>query len=217
MNQVIFPLTLAFMMMLAIHEEFHPNVQVSIDETIKGQPSVSFPAPSDGAESVLSPSGRYRARPFQLDDPKLGPTSHVLLEDTRQMRSISINPSSEGAVSASIQIQFVVDDNLIISWGCGTYCQSATLFSPDGKLLTQLAIHSVSPNFELAVTFASTAGDRNVRLVDLRTGRNLLSKPVPEKWSACSAIWTSAHVKLQPCDEDVQPSFLSLSIPELSF
>lgn len=206
-------LILSSILTSATHTSIDSDRQISIAESGVQESAVTLPSSLDIAQSISSPNGRYLAIPFQLEDQRFGTTRHVLLKDTWKMRSISINPNPDGVVSPSIQIKFVANDNFIISWGCGTYCQSAPLFSPEGNLLTKLGMHSVSPNLELAATLSLIAGDNNVHLIDLSTGKKLVSQYVCRRWSACSAKWTSADVELKSCNEDMQPNHLVLQLP----
>lgn len=213
MKYITLFLILSSILTLATHASIDSDRRSIAESGVQDSP-VTLLSSLDIAQSVSSPNGRYVAIPFQLEDGRLGTTRHVLLKDTWKMRSISINPNPDGVVSASIQIKFVTNDNFIISWGCGTYCQSAPLFSPDGNLLARLGIHSLSPNLELAATLSPIAGDSNVHLMDLSTGKRLVSQSVCRRWSACSAKWTSANVELKSCHEDMQPNQLVLQIPD---
>ena len=143
------------------------------------------------SEEVTSLNKQYVAYSIQVDKPNTGSTVSVIIKNIHLDQSITIDPNPSGRVNPSHSLKFVAGDNLIVSWGCGTHCQSALLYSPQGELLTHLGIHSLSQNQEFAVTFASTSDDHNIRLVDLRSGQTLQAYPISDKWrSACSAEWT---------------------------
>jgi hypothetical protein len=213
MKYVKLLLTLSSTLVLLACGSINLNDQISIAESIGRQADIGASDSLNKYRSISSPDGQYSAIPFELNDERLGITRHILLKNTKQMRSILIDPNPGGIVSASVQMQFVANDNLIVSWGCGTFCQMASLFSLDGNLLTKLYMHSVSPNLRTAATFAFINKDKNIRLIDLRTGKTLLSQQVGRHWHACSAKWTAFHVELKSCVENMQPDYLLLKIP----
>jgi hypothetical protein len=173
--------------------------------------SSSHPKGSKKLQKISSDSGYYKAYPLTVEVPESGMTTHIILHDVRRNQEIIVDPNPGGFAPPTVNLKFVVSDNLIASWGCGTQCQSAALISPGGDILASLSMHSVSPNKELAVTFAGTSLDRNIRFIDLQTGKTIEAFPVPETWgSVCSASWAETSVTLQPCYQDEQSVQLNL-------
>jgi hypothetical protein len=85
------------------------------------------------SEEVTSLNKKYLAYSVQVDKPEIDSTVYVVLKNIQLNQSITIEPNPGGRVNPSHSLKFVAGDNLIVSWGCGTYCQSALLYYLKGR------------------------------------------------------------------------------------
>ncbi len=87
--------------------------------------------------------------------------------------------SEPGGRAHNLVVRFVGGDNLLASWGCGTYCEVTVLFSPKGKSLASFGAHEVSPNGAFAVAFDAFDAPGHVTdradVIDMHTGNRVSS------------------------------------------
>jgi hypothetical protein len=83
--------------------------------------------------------------------------------------------------TSNVEARFVADDNLLVTWGCGTDCERAHLFTRQGAALAGLWFPEVSADGLYALdrdVLDLKTGDMAVSVVDLRSGKRSPGKPV---------------------------------------
>jgi hypothetical protein len=165
-----------------------------------------------GEAAARSPDGKYS---FQVvgDDRK---KQFVLVRQRGVKRPIARIDLSQ---AHNLVVRFVGGHNLLAAWSAGTYCDGADLYSPRGEKLASFGLggNEVSPDGTLAVNFA--AFDEPGRIpdvadvIDLRSGKKLVSSKQAGIWNTCGARWENRRVTLVPCDAQTQPVVLALPSP----
>lgn len=127
----------------------------------------TFPATEAVVGSGVSHDGRWA---FAWHQPK-GKSLRVSVYDLQaKTRGSSFAPGVGGS------LDFTPGNTLLLSYGCGTSCQSALLYDVRGnKLMSEGgAIGSVSPSLRYALFYPDDYSDaRSVDLFDLSTGQRL--------------------------------------------
>ncbi len=162
-----------------------------------------------GERAGRSPDGKYS---FQLvgDDEK---EQFALVRQRGVRRPIARIDLSR---THNLVVRFVGSHNLLASWGCGTYCEVTILYSPRGQQLAQfgLGTHEVSSKGTFAINFNAFSKPGYVadaaEVIDLRTGKKLVSSKQSGIWNTCGARWEYERVTLTPCDTRTQPVILAL-------
>jgi hypothetical protein len=155
------------------------------------------------AGDLRSPSGTYAVEVDERDGLVFIVVRNLVVPGS----IVAIDPNPGGSLSPSFAVRFTAGDNVLASWGCGTYCVSSVLFNAAGKELASLGIHDVSPTGELAVSY--TAIDEpipgDIKIVNLRTGKIIRRTSNKSVWNTCKVRWSSKRVVLEPCDRRTRP------------
>lgn len=161
---------------------------------------ILLPAPA--LAQSRSPSGHYR---LEVDRDYSGAASTALrVVDLRTGHVTAIDPNPGGIAPPNMRARFTAGDNVLASWGCGTYCTVAVLFSPSGAQIASFGAYDVSPDGARAITFdpfdSPSFADGEVQIVDLRTGAIVQTESNVPEWNVCSVRWAPGHATLVACD-----------------
>ncbi|UJR83521.1 hypothetical protein [Sandaracinus amylolyticus] len=154
------------------------------------------------AAQTRSPSGAFRLDLAPVTDAE-GDDLRVLVRRDDGALVAAIEPNPGGNVPAtSFRARFVAGDNLLLSWGCGTYCASAVLVRADGHRIADLGHVDVSPSGELALVYSpfDSAVSGVVEVIALRTGEIVSSRESEDAWNTCAVRWDATRVRLLRCD-----------------
>ena len=165
-----------------------------------------------GGSAARSPDGKYS---FQVvgDDRE---EQFAVVRQRGVKRPIARIDLSQ---AHNLEVRFVGGHNLLAAWSAGTYCGVAVLYSPRGEKLASLDFggNEVSPDGTLAVSFAAFNKPGRVPdaadVIDLRSGKKLVSSKQAGIWNTCGARWENRRVTLVPCDALTQPVVLALPSP----
>lgn len=169
----------------------------------------------DPPTTLVSPSARYTVTPVTAKRGTPDETIHLIVKRRAdQVVIATIDPNPGGAVrSWNYDLRFVGGDNILVSWGCGTYCQVAPVFTPTGRQLVSLGIHSVSPNGRCAVSYEpfDSPSVSNVVISDLASGKTLAQQTSRNAWNTCSVVWAKGRIHLEPCSNKTQAVTVSVT------
>jgi hypothetical protein len=164
-----------------------------------------------GDDAGRSPDGAYS---FRLDISPREEVSRIVVWRRGVKRPIARIDPNPGGQAHNLSVRFVGGDNLLASWGCGTYCEVTVLFNPRGTKLASFGAHEVSPTGGLAVSFEAFdvpgCVSDSADVIDLRTGQKLRHSGKPGIWNTCGARWERRQVTLMPCDARTRPVVLPL-------
>lgn len=118
------------------------------------------------------------------------------------------------AVGRTIDAELVAGTNVLLSWGCGTYCTTSVLYDANGRSLGTFGLLDVSPDHSLAASYAAFDAplEGGVEIISLRTGLVLVSRPDVPAWNTCRVEWSADRVRFQRCTRATR-SF-SLALPD---
>jgi hypothetical protein len=171
----------------------------------------SATAVADEEPPARSPDGRYV---FTLDTSSGEGKARILVRQRRAARTIARIDPNPGGRTRNLVVRFVAADNLLASWGCGTYCEETVLFTPRGRRLASFGAHHVSADGSFAVSFSAFEGpgvaSEAVDIFDLRTGRKRSTSKQAGAWNTCGARWLRTQVTLTPCDARTRPIVVAL-------
>lgn len=110
-------------------------------------------------------------------------------------------------------VRFVADDNVVISWGCGTECENTVLLRPDGTTIAVFDHLEISPDGTFAASFTpgSALRSRHLEIVSMRTGQPLVSRSDVDAWNTCRVTWSAERAFFQRCSSESSSFGIPLS------
>jgi hypothetical protein len=103
-------------------------------------------------------------------------------------------------------VRFVVGDNLVVGWGCGTSCEVTMLLRPDGSHISSYEHLEVSPDGRLAAAYTpgTPLRSEHASIVSLRTGRAIAERTGVSAWNTCHVSWRDRRAFFQRCTTDTR-------------
>ena len=102
----------------------------------------------------------------------------------------------------NLEARFVAEDNLLITWSCGSPCENAVLLTPQGTSLASLTFPAVSADgrFALDVDVLNLdPGDVTVSVVDLRSGKRSRAERYPALFQCSESTASATEVVYSGC------------------
>jgi len=168
----------------------------------------------------VSPSGKYslEVTPSPYGANPTSPTKIIVRQTANPDRISEIYPLDNRNAPPNFQVGFTANDNILVSWGCGTVCSVGILYAPNGQILqNDFGFFEISPSRNMAIDFPVPAGETpvsgDIRIIDLNTGQTLITEHHSIIDSPCCVTWGNLSVTLHYSCKNQTSEDLTIILP----